>query len=109
MPKAYADGGKRAKAAPRWKRAVRARGFYYGGGYYSYRDRDVVSSWAWTRSLFISRSYFRTPLTGLQTPAGPFDSGFFFDSAEATLVEQRALSELRADHLHLGVVIRSAL
>jgi len=76
--KAYADG--RSKAPPRWKRAVRARGFYYGGGYYSYRDRDVVSSWAWNRSLFISSSYFRTPQTGLQSPGGPFDSGFFFDS-----------------------------
>jgi hypothetical protein len=80
VSKAHADGGKRAGAPRGWKRAVRARGFYYGGGYYSYRDRDVVSSWAWTRSLFISKSYFRTPATGLQSPGGPFDSGFFFDS-----------------------------
>jgi hypothetical protein len=80
VSQAYADGGKRARGVPGWKRPVRARGAYYRGGYYSYRDRDVVSSWAWTRSLFISRSYFRTPLTGLQSPAGPFDSGFFFDS-----------------------------
>jgi len=74
VSKAYADGGRRAKARPGWKRAVRARGYYYGSGYYSYRDRDVVSS------LLIGRSDFRTPLTGLQSPAGPFDSGFFFDS-----------------------------
>ncbi len=80
MLEALADGGKRARAIARGKRAMRARGFYYGGGFYSYRDRDVVSSWAWSRSLFISRSHFRTPLTGLQSPAGPFDSGFFFDS-----------------------------
>jgi hypothetical protein len=77
---AHADGGYRVKAAPGWRRGVRARRFYHRGGYYSYRDRDVVSSWAWTRSLFISKSYFRTPLTGLQSPAGPFDHGFFFDS-----------------------------
>jgi hypothetical protein len=73
VSKAYADAGNRAKAPPIRKRVVKARGVYYRGGYYSYRDRDVVSSWAWTRSLFISRSYFRTPLTGLQSPTGPFD------------------------------------
>jgi hypothetical protein len=80
VSKAYADGGRRVKPGTGWKRAARMRGYYYGGGYYSYTDREVVSSWAWARSLFISRSYFRTPLTSQQSPGGPFDSGFFFDS-----------------------------
>jgi hypothetical protein len=77
--KAYADGYRSAKAS-KWKRAVRVRGYYYRGGYYSYTDADVADSRAWARSLFISRSAFRTPLSERQSPAGPFDSGFFFDS-----------------------------
>jgi hypothetical protein len=78
--KAYADGVRGAKASAKSKRAVRVRGYYYRGGYYSYTDEDVINSWAWTRSLFIGKSYFRTPFTDRQSPAGPFDSGFFFDS-----------------------------
>lgn len=78
--KAYADGTKRAKAAAKWKRAVRVKGYYYRGGYYSYTDADVADSRAWARSLFISQSRFRTPLSDQQSPGGPFDSGFFFDS-----------------------------
>lgn len=80
IAKAYADGGKRAKVSARGKRAVRVRGFIQRGGYYSYTDEDAIDSRAWARSLFISRSPFRTPFTAQQSPAGPFDSGFFFDS-----------------------------
>jgi hypothetical protein len=59
---------------------LRGWGYYYRGGYYSYTDADVADSRAWARSLFISRSAFRTPLSEQQSPAGPFDSGFFFAS-----------------------------
>jgi hypothetical protein len=70
--KAYADGSS--------KRATKVRGFVQRGGYYSYVDEDVADSRAWARDLFISRSKFRTPLSDQQSPSGPFDSGFFFDS-----------------------------
>src|SRR5262245_59361322 len=74
--KAYADSSKSTKAY-RAKRAVNgARGHYYIGGYYSYVDEDVVAS----RARGIRRSIRHTPMADLQSPAGPFDSGFFFDS-----------------------------
>jgi hypothetical protein len=72
---AYADG---VKSSSKWKRVVRVKGFYYRGGYYSYTDAEVTDSRAWARSLFIGRK--RTPLSDQQSPGGPFDSGFFFDS-----------------------------
>jgi hypothetical protein len=75
--KAYADG---VKKASKWKRAVRVKGYYYRGGYYSYTDADAIDTRAWARSLFISRNPLRSPLTERQTEAGPFDSGYFFDS-----------------------------
>jgi hypothetical protein len=79
--KAYADGTRATKYTKyKGKRAVRVRGFLQRGGYYSYVDEDAANSYAWTRSLFISSSVFRTPLSQQQSPGGPFDSGFFFDS-----------------------------
>ena len=74
--KAYADGPARHKV----KRATKVRGYLQRGGYYSYVDEDVINTRAWARSLFTSGSRFRTPLTEQQSSAGPFDSGFFFDS-----------------------------
>jgi hypothetical protein len=75
--KAYADG---AKTRYKAKRATRVRGYVQRGGYYSYVDNDVINTRAWASSLFTSQSRFRTPLTDQQSSAGPFDSGFFFDS-----------------------------
>ena len=78
---AYADGGQKAKT--RYKkgyRATRVRGYVQRGGYYSYVDQDAINTRAWASSLFISGSPFRNPLTERQSPGGPFDSGFFFDS-----------------------------
>jgi hypothetical protein len=80
--RAYADGVRKAKA--RYKkgyRATRVRGFVQRGGYYSYVDQDAINTTAWASSLFSSWSTFRNPLTTQQqSPGGPFDSGFFFDS-----------------------------
>jgi hypothetical protein len=76
--KAYADGAHQARYKAR--HATRVRGYLQRGGYYSYVDEDVINSRAWARSLFISASEFRTPLSQQQSPGGPFDSGFFFDS-----------------------------
>jgi hypothetical protein len=74
---AHADG---VRTTAKWKRAVRVKGHYYRGGYYSYTDSDVIDSRAWARSLFISGSPSRTPFSHQQSDGGPFDSGFFFDS-----------------------------
>jgi hypothetical protein len=75
--RAYADGVKKKSKS---KRAVRVKGYYYRGGYYSYTDSDAIDTRAWARSLFISKSPQRNPLTERQSDAGPFDSGYFFDS-----------------------------
>jgi hypothetical protein len=76
--KAYADGA--AKPRVKGRSAARVKGFVQRGGYYSYVDEDAINTSAWARSLFTSTSPFRTPFTERQTSAGPFDSGFFFDS-----------------------------
>jgi hypothetical protein len=65
--KAYADGVRSAKVRHIRERSGRAR------GYYSYGRRDVIAGHA-----RINRAF--TPMYNLQSPAGPFDSGFFFDS-----------------------------
>jgi hypothetical protein len=78
--KAYADGAKKIKKAKSRPKGVRVRGFLQRGGYYSYMDADAVNSYAWSSSLFTSKSTFRNPRSIEQSPGGPFDSGFFFDS-----------------------------
>jgi hypothetical protein len=80
IAQAYADGPRTAKARSKRHRAVKVRGFLQRGGYYSYIDNDVINTYAWPRGLYSSTSAFRTPFTNQQSPAGPFDSGFFFDS-----------------------------
>jgi hypothetical protein len=67
---AYAQAAKERKKAgiPVGARQVELR----RGGYYSYGGSDVTSYRGVNRMF--------TPLYDLQSPAGPFDSGFFFDS-----------------------------
>jgi hypothetical protein len=79
---AYADGTKAAPAKSRHKakRAARVRGFLLRGGYYSYVDEDVINVYGGPRVRYGSTNTFRDFLTDRQTPGGPFDSGFFFDS-----------------------------
>ena len=77
---AYADGQKAKARYKKGYRATRVRGYVQRGGYYSYVDQDAINSTAWASSLFTSKSTFRNPLTERQSPGGPFDSGFFFDS-----------------------------
>jgi hypothetical protein len=70
--KAYADGVRSAKVRFKRKGSARVRG-HLVGGYYSYGRRDVIASYPWVNRAF-------TPMYDLQSSAGPFDSGFFFDS-----------------------------
>lgn len=50
------------------------------GGYYSYTDSDVTNVYGGSRAMFGSTNTFRDPFVDRQTPSGPFDHGFFFDS-----------------------------
>jgi len=79
---AFADGSKAGPAKSRYKakRAVRVRSFLQRGGYYSYVDQDVINVYGGSRALYGSTNTYRDFLTDRQTPGGPFDSGFFFDS-----------------------------
>jgi hypothetical protein len=59
------------KSQYRRKRGARVRGYLARRGGYSYTDADVINSGS--RSL-------NDPSVELQSPGGPFDHGFFFDS-----------------------------
>jgi hypothetical protein len=83
--KAYADGSKAGPAKSRYsryraKRGARVRGFFARGGYYSYVDADVINVYGGSRAKYGSTNVYRDFLSDRQTPGGPFDSGFFFDS-----------------------------
>jgi hypothetical protein len=71
--KAYADGVRSAKIRYKRDRPRRACGILVRGGYYSYGRPESFVSCEWINRMF-------TPMYDLQSPAGPFDSGFFFDS-----------------------------
>ena len=49
-------------------------------GFYSYSYRDVINTYGMSRSLYGSINTYRDPYVDRQTPSGPFDHGFFFDS-----------------------------
>jgi hypothetical protein len=49
-------------------------------GFYSYTYRDVINTYGMSRSLYGSMNSYRDPYVDRQTPSGPFDHGFFFDS-----------------------------
>ncbi len=66
IAKAYAQAGQPGKARPVAGRSVELR----RGGYYSYGAPDGTRR---------SNAHL-APMVDLQSPAGPFDSGFFFDS-----------------------------
>ena len=49
-------------------------------GFYSYSYRDVINTYGMSRSVYGGMNTYRDPSVDLQTPAGPFDHGFFFNS-----------------------------
>lgn len=69
---------------PTSARYVRKRAPVVGGyrriGFYSYSYRDVINTYGMSRTLYGSTNTYRAPFMDRQTPSGPFDHGFFFDS-----------------------------
>ncbi|MCL4764866.1 MAG: hypothetical protein KJZ80_01355 [Hyphomicrobiaceae bacterium] len=53
------------------------------GGGYSYVPEDVINTYGNSRTLFGGINAYRDPMLDRQTRFGPFDHGFFFDSAIA--------------------------
>ena len=67
------------KRRPIAARAYRARRI----GFYSYTYRDVINTYGMARAKYGSMNSYRDPSLDRQTVNGPFDHGFFFDSAIA--------------------------
>jgi hypothetical protein len=49
-------------------------------GFYSYSYRDVINTYGMSRARYGIINSYRDPFVDMQTPNGPFDHGFFFDS-----------------------------
>jgi|RhiMethySRZTD1v2_1073278.scaffolds.fasta_scaffold207873_2 hypothetical protein len=75
---AQADAG--YAPARYYRKRTRVYGYVARRGGYSYRPEDVMNTYGLTRSLYGSMNSYRDPSLDRQSPAGPFDHGFFFDS-----------------------------
>lgn len=63
------------------KKGARVKGYVERRGGYSYDQADAINTYGDSRSKFGGASSLRDPSLDKQTNAGPFDHGFFFDSA----------------------------
>ena len=80
-----ADAGGSSRYAKRAKHAKHARvkGYTARRGGYSYTVEDSINTYGDSRNVYGATQSFRDPMLDRQTNAGPFDSGFFFDSGIA--------------------------
>ncbi len=82
--RAPAFAGTATSHQPTSARYARRRAPVAGGyrriGFYSYSYRDVINTYGMSRTLYGSTNTYRAPFMDRQTPSGPFDHGFFFDS-----------------------------
>lgn len=79
---AEAGDGVKARKHVRVQRGTRVKGFVSRGGVggYSFIWADSINTYGDARGRYGSATVFRDPNLGRQTPGGPFDHGFFFDS-----------------------------
>ncbi|MET0192290.1 MAG: hypothetical protein ABW200_02845 [Hyphomicrobiaceae bacterium] len=83
-------GGDRKRATARadadyskgryYRKRTRVYGYTARRGGYSYWPEDVINTYGMSRSLYGSMNTYRDPTLDRQSPGGPFDHGFFFDS-----------------------------
>ncbi|PZN16665.1 MAG: hypothetical protein DIU63_03425 [Proteobacteria bacterium] len=81
---AHKSGYYKKSKSVRYYRAAKPKVYGYvvrPGGGYSYTVEDVINTYGDSRTRFGSTNFFRDPMADRQTPFGPFDHGFFFDSA----------------------------
>ncbi len=62
------------------KRRARVRGYSSRRGGYSYEPSDTINTYGDSRTYYGSTNSYRNDWVDRQTPSGPFDNGFFFDS-----------------------------
>lgn len=67
----------------RYRRGPKVRGFRSRRGGYSYNSNDVANTYGDSRTRYGGVNSYRDPFSDRQTNAGPFDHGWFFDSAIA--------------------------
>lgn len=63
-----------------YRSGARVKGYRTRRGGYSYSYQDSINTYGDSRSNFGAASSLRDPMLDRQSPAGPFDHGFFFDS-----------------------------
>lgn len=78
-----AEAGARSKSKYSKSRAKQVRSYRKRRGSYSYSSNDVANTYRNSRTRYGSVNSFRDPFSDRQTTAGPFDHGWFFDSAIA--------------------------
>lgn len=83
---AHHNGYHAKRGEVRYYRAVKpkVRGYVVRqGGGYSYTVEDVINTYNDNRTHFGGTNAYRNWMVDRQTRSGPFDHGFFFDSAIA--------------------------
>lgn len=64
-----------------YRAGAKVKGYVERRGGYSYKQEDTINTYGDSRSKYGSTNSLRDPMIDRQTNAGPFDHGFFFDSA----------------------------
>lgn len=77
-----AEGGAHPKSSY-YRKGPQVKGYVERKGGYSYTYQESINTYGDSRSRFGGASSLRDPMLDRQTPAGPFDHGFFFDSGVA--------------------------
>lgn len=75
----YSESGEHPKSG--YYRNPQVRGYAARRGGYSYSYADVIDTYGNSRTQYGGSNLYRDPMLDRQTNAGPFDHGFFFDSA----------------------------
>ncbi len=73
------DGGAHAKSSY-YRRGPQVRGYVKRRGGYSYTKEDTINTYGDSRGRFGAANSLRDPSLDMQTRAGPFDHGFFFNT-----------------------------
>ena len=78
-----AEAGAKGKSRYSKSSARSVRGYRKRRGSYSYSANDVANTSDDSRTRYGGVNAYRDPFSDRQTTAGPFDHGWFFDSAVA--------------------------
>lgn len=75
-----ADAGGDHPKSSYYRKKPEVRGYIQRRGGYSFAREDVINTYGDNRAKYGSVNVYRDRLVDRQTPNGPFDHGFFFDS-----------------------------